>query len=332
MVNKTVLTLVLFLPFFISAQHTFSIAAVDTVTGQVGSAGASCIDINNSYNINRINELVPGRGAINAQANWDFTNLANAKKRMERGDSPEEIVEWLKDNDSQNRPQRMQYVIADISNDRPRATAFSGSSAMNWKGHKIGHYYAVAGNILIGKRTVDSIETHFLRATGTLAERLMAGLQGANFAGADKRCLNEGVSSRSAYIRVALPTDPDGKYYCDLDVPVTPYGVEPIDELQKKFDRWNDTATGLIKGYQLENIDAQIFENKNSAIVSISLRSAQPDNIEVVNILGQALMNKTGDLKGVVTLDLCRYGNGIFFINFYKDGNNLGTKKISLVK
>ena len=28
----------------LSAQDTFSIVAVDTVTGQIGSAGASCID------------------------------------------------------------------------------------------------------------------------------------------------------------------------------------------------------------------------------------------------------------------------------------------------
>jgi uncharacterized Ntn-hydrolase superfamily protein len=333
MVKKIILSAVILFPFIITGQHTFSIVAVDTATGQVGAAGASCIDINNSYNINRINELVPGRGAINAQANWDFTNLANAKQRMERGDTPEEIIEWLKNNDSQGRPQRMQYVIADISgSNEPRAAAYTGSSAMDWAGHQVGDNYATAGNILIGARPVDSIESKFQQATGTLAERLMAALQGANFAGADKRCESEGVSSRSAFIRVALPTDPDGEYYCDLDVPETPYGVEPIDELQELFDEWNDTATGLIKGYQIESIDCLLHHNKNSGIISITLNNIKPDNIEVINFLGKKLMTKTGIQQQNVSLDLKRFGNGIYFINFYKNRIKLGANKVSLVK
>ena len=32
------------LPIHLSAQHTFSIVAVDPVTGEVGSAGATCLN------------------------------------------------------------------------------------------------------------------------------------------------------------------------------------------------------------------------------------------------------------------------------------------------
>ncbi len=45
------------------AQHTFSIVAVDPFTGEVGSAGASCIA--NSY---IISDIHPGYGVIHTQA------------------------------------------------------------------------------------------------------------------------------------------------------------------------------------------------------------------------------------------------------------------------
>ncbi|MFC1476580.1 DUF1028 domain-containing protein [Fibrobacterota bacterium] len=332
MIRKVLFLAFLLCPFIASGQHTFSIVAVDTVTGQVGSAGASCIDINNSYHINRINEIVPGKGAINAQANWDFTNLANAKQRMELGDSPEEIIEWLKDNDSQNKPQRMQYGIADIDNDRPRATAFTGTSAMDWKGHKVGHNYATQGNILIGKHVVDSIESKFLQATGSLPERLMAALQGANFAGADQRCLDEGVSSRSSFIRVALPTDTDGKYWLDLGVGETPYGVEPIDELQKKFDVWNDTATHIFENIQKKTFEAFILHNKKCGIITFEFSNATPDKLELITFSGKVIHNQSISKLQTAKLDLNTFSNGFYFVNFYKNGIRIGTRKISLIQ
>lgn len=332
MTRKILYIALLICPWIASGQHTFSIVAVDTVTGQVGSAGASCIDINNSYHINRINEIVPGNGAINAQASWDFTNLANAKSRMEAGDSPEQIIEWLKDNDSQNRPQRMQYGIADINNNRPRAAAFSGTSAMDWKGHSIGRNYATQGNILIGKHVIDSIESKFLQATGSLPERLMAALQGANFAGADQRCLDEGVSSRSAFIRVALPSDQNGSYWLDLGVPETPYGVEPIDELQKKFDAWNDTATNVFENIRKKSFEAFIFHNQKSGIITFEFSKTTPDKLELINFSGKVLCIQAGSRLQTVKLDMSPYSNGFYFVNFYKNGAGIGTRKISLIK
>lgn len=319
-------------PFITTGQHTFSIVAVDTVTGQVGSAGASCIDVNNSYPINRINEIVPGRGAINAQADWDFTNLANAKQRMESGDSPEEIIAWLNNNDSENRPQRMQYGIADIDNNRPRAAAFSGTSAMDWKGHTVGHNYAVQGNILIGEHVVDSIESKFLQAFGSLPERLMAALQGANFAGADQRCLNEGVSSRSAFIRVALPSDPDGSYWLDLIVPETPYGVEPIDELQTIFDTWNDTATLLFENMQKRPCEAFISYTQKNGIITFHFSNTMPEKLELISLSGKKLHTQQCSRSRVVQLDLNRYKNGLYIVSFSKKGTGFGTRIVSRVK
>ncbi len=70
----------------------------------------------------------------------------------------------------------------------------------------------------------------------------MAAMQGANMAGADSRCLSEGVSSQSAFIRVARHDDQAGQYHLDLRVPFRPRGMEPIDSLQTLYDRWKATV------------------------------------------------------------------------------------------
>ena len=91
-------------------------------------------------------------------------------------------------------------------------------------------------------------------APGTLAEKLMAALQGANVAGADTRCLDEGVSSRSAFLRVAYPGDDPDALTLDLVVSLTPFGVEPIDVLQEEFNAWNGTS-----GLTEQNGDAPLL-------------------------------------------------------------------------
>ena len=49
----------------LNAQETFSIIAVDTVTGEIGSAGASCLDLFNlPYDTDLIADVIPGIGAI----------------------------------------------------------------------------------------------------------------------------------------------------------------------------------------------------------------------------------------------------------------------------
>jgi len=98
----------LFFSFFVlllltakaNSQDTFSIVALDTITGEIGSAGASCLDGSQiAGGAIIISDLLPGRGAIHTQSFWNPTNQANARARMEAGLSPTEIIAWLKSND-----------------------------------------------------------------------------------------------------------------------------------------------------------------------------------------------------------------------------------------
>jgi uncharacterized Ntn-hydrolase superfamily protein len=192
-----------------------------------------------------INDLHPGKGAIHTQAYYLSQNQTAARTRMDAGDSPQEIIDWLVANDFQSNPAVRQYGIVYFdASGSPRAAGHTGVNTDDYKNHIIGPNYAIQGNILLGPEILDSMEARFLNTGGSLANRLMAALQGGNVPGADTRCLNEGVSSLSSFIRVAQPNDLPGSYYLDIVVPSTPFGMEPIDSLQVLFDEWQAT-TGI---------------------------------------------------------------------------------------
>ena len=74
----------------LSAQHTFSIVAIDAQTGEIGTAGATCIsseDCGGCGGAVVITGIIPGRGAINAQAQICLpnSNLNNGIQFVEKG-------------------------------------------------------------------------------------------------------------------------------------------------------------------------------------------------------------------------------------------------------
>ncbi|MBM2816728.1 MAG: secretion protein [Ignavibacteria bacterium] len=220
------------------AQDTFSICAVDTVTGEVGSAGASCLDESNIHNgVLIISDVHPGRGVIHTQSYWRSENQENGRYLMNLGYEPKEILDTLLLIDSDGDSTIRQYGIVGLYGGMPKVKAYTGVNCMDWKGHIEGRNYSIQGNILLGKFVLDSMEERFLRAKGDLACKLMEAMQGAKFVGADTRCTPSGNSSLSSFLRVAKPNDVAGKFYLELIVPKGPKGYEPIDSLQKLFDK-----------------------------------------------------------------------------------------------
>ena len=229
--------------FLISAfsfsQDTFSIVAVDPATGEVGSAGASCIGagLGIPEGCIIISDVHPGVGAIHTQAYYLAGNQNYAEDLMDQGYSPQQIIDSVVANDVQNNPLIRQYGVVDFTG----AVGYTGANCDDYKNHITGATYAIQGNILLGQYILDSMEARFLNTPGSLACRLMAALQGANVPGADTRCLDEGISSLSAFIRVAQPDDTSGTLTLDLNVKSVPddWSVDPIDSLQTLFDAAN---------------------------------------------------------------------------------------------
>ena len=233
-----------------SAHATFSIVAVDPSTGEVGGAGASCI--NGSF---IINDLVEGVGAIHTQAFWSAGNQANARTRMMAGDSPQEIITWLVANDAGGtgcnpgfvcNESHRQYGIVDLFGGGARSAGHTGSNNSFYAANVAGLTYAIQGNILLDPAAYDVIaemEAAFLNTTGPLADRLMAALQGANVAGADSRCLGSGKPALSSFVKVVRIGDGPNPYL-ELEVPSTGAGENPIDTLQGLYDSWKTSLSG----------------------------------------------------------------------------------------
>jgi uncharacterized Ntn-hydrolase superfamily protein len=222
----------------LKSQDTFSIVAIDPATGEVGSAGASCISAG-IFGLppDFLGVLFPGVGAINTQAYYIPANQTNASARMEAGDTPQEIIDWLVTNDIQNNPAIRQYGVVRIVNGEGLSAAHTGINTDDWKGHLTGPNYSIQGNILLGPSILEDMETAFLNTTGTLADKLMAALQGANVVGADTRCINNGTSSLFAFLKVAQPNDPANAPSLVLGVDSNfGAGFEPIDSIQTLYN------------------------------------------------------------------------------------------------
>jgi uncharacterized Ntn-hydrolase superfamily protein len=232
MIKKLLFLFIVFLFSYPSySQDTFSITAIDTVTGEVGSAGASCV-----ANCIILSDVHPGVGIIHTQASYNSVNQNYARFLMQQGYPPQQIIDSLVNRDVSNNPTIRQYGIIDYRNGVLSRAAYTGINCINYKNHILGTNYTIQGNILLGQQILDSMEARFLNTPGSLAHKLMAALQGAKVLGADTRCFGRGTSSISAFLRVARTQDTTGTYYLNLNVGNTPVGLDPIDSLQVLFN------------------------------------------------------------------------------------------------
>jgi len=329
--NKLIalILLITFVTLEIQAQDTFSIVAVDTITGEVGSAGASCVNLfqTNFSDDSFLGELFPNVGAINSQAYYIPTNQVSARNRMNMGDTPSQIIEWLVENDVQSQPQLRQYGIVAMVNGSPEAAAHTGSSTDNYKNHITGPNYSIQGNILLGQEVLDSMESRFLNESGDLACKLMAALQGANIVGADSRCASNGTSSLFAFVKVAQPTDTFGDPSFKVSVRTqSNAGIEPIDSLQSKFDSEHICSVLNLNETQEFSNFFSVFPNPSSDFLTIQNKTESKFQIYIYDISGNLIV--TQYLQKEMTLDISEYTAGAYFLKLVNEQGSLSKKII----
>ena len=303
------------------SQHTFSIVAVDTLTGEIGSAGATCGDSiiwPGTPGAYIISDILPGVGAIHTQSFWLASNQLNARFQMQQGSTPNQIISWLAANDAQNNPQSRQYGVVDYHNGSSRSAAFTGTSCYDYKNHILGPNYAIQGNILLGQQILDSMEYNFLNTNGCLPEKLMAAMNGAKLIGADTRCMAEGTSSLSAFVRMAIPTDGYNNLFLDINVAGTAPNVEPIDVLENKYNLWKNNhifyCDSISSNIIAQKNDIKIHPNPTNDLFTIS-NVEQSNKIELFNLNGKYLKTVMGS-----TVSLREYSEGIYILKvIFKD-------------
>jgi len=210
---------------------TYSVAAVDPATGEVGGAGASCVG---SASVAQIYVGVPGRGVVMAQALLGGSyRLAEARAMLESEVAPEELLRRLTDPAFDPAAARRQYGVVDL---RGRSAGYTGASTMSWagdrRGARDGFVYAVQGNILTGEEVLVAMEDGFEGCD--LAARLMSALEAGGAGGiGDRRCTPEGIPADGAFLRV----DRSEGEWLRIEVDdVAPQS--PVARVRARFDEW----------------------------------------------------------------------------------------------
>jgi len=248
------------------ASATWSVIAVDVLTGRVVIASATCVAQQSllafpSKGLMDIQAIVvPGIGVAAAQAGVDRTraNQTLIYEQLKEGTPPRLILEMLRiDPDIQSR----QFGIVDMLG---RSMGFSGRenrpASLSRQGQVEGTqiYYSVQGNILASDAVVRNAARAFESAEGDVLDRVMAAMEAADAAGGDARCTCEtppvpdapcdGRNAHVAYLLAAERTDRegesfnDGDYYLYLDVTdqnIQPdENANPVITLRMRYDAW----------------------------------------------------------------------------------------------
>ena len=313
----------------LQSQDTFSIVAIDTITGEVGSAGASCVNLNGwpGMSDDFLGELFPDVGAINTQAYYHQTNQANARNRMNLGDTPDQIIDWLINNDVSGQPQLRQYGVVAFVDGSPESAAHTGVATDDYKNHVLGRNYSIQGNILLGQIVLDSMESNFINAAGDLACKLMAAMQGANMVGADTRCTSNGTSSLFAFLKVAQPDDEfgDPSFLLSLRT-ANGDGIEPIDSLQVLFDEVHTCYyTDIISKNKFDS-HFLLYPNPVTEVVNVEVIEEGNYKLEIVDIVGNQLISRR--LVDMNRIDVSFLPVGIYFVRISDKEQSFITKII----
>ncbi len=161
-------------------------------------------------------------GAIATQACANTSYGPRGLAMLKLGFSAEEALQKLIETD-EGRDHR-QIGIVDAQG---RAAAYTGKACYAWAGHIVGQHYAVQGNILVSRKTVEAMAEAFERCSGPLAKRLLEALRAGQRAGGDRR------GQQSAALVVAKEKGGYGQFndrMIDLRVDDHP---QPIEELAR---------------------------------------------------------------------------------------------------
>lgn len=270
--------LVLALPA--SAFATWSVIALDAKTGQVIIASATCVrqagfperKPNGARDLMDVQAvIVPGLGVAACQAGVDNTrrNQMLVYNEIRKGTPPEKIIELLQQDPDVQRRQfgivmMPQGETITARNNRAGFNGTGNSRSSLYFGGQVGDiYYQVQGNTLLGDQVVTMAALAFTRASGTMADRVIAAMEAADQYGGDHRCncgnnpLDfvpcDNKTAHVAYITIANKDDQvgvthnDGKYFAfisatDADIKKGE-SANPVKTLRMRYDAWKKAGS-----------------------------------------------------------------------------------------
>ena len=192
---------------------TFSITGWCEKTGQLGIAISTKVIAVGA----RCTFAKAHVGAIASQASSNPYLGIKGLQYLEAGLTAEEVLAKVLSEDSSP-----EYRTLSIVDSKGRVAAHTGANCVDWFGHQVGDHFVAAGNMLVGKETVEAMAKTFAELADTnLPERLLRALEAGQAAGGDKR------GRQSAALLVV-----DEEDYPYLDLRVDEH-EDPVKELRR---------------------------------------------------------------------------------------------------
>lgn len=209
---------------------TYSIVAVDEVTGARGVAVASkalCVGAHVPWGR-------AGFGALATQAWHDLRYGWEGLALLEAGNSAASVVHQLTSGDVDAPNRQLGMVDRD-----GRCASYTGSRCLPWAGGMCGAGYAVQGNLLAGAQVVEAMAAMYEATAGKpFVHRLVQALLAGDEAGGDRR----GRQSAAVKVWRAEPDDStDVDVLADLRVDDAPLPVHRLATLLPKL--WFEHGT-----------------------------------------------------------------------------------------
>jgi uncharacterized Ntn-hydrolase superfamily protein len=212
--------------------HTFSIAAIDPRTGEVGVAVTTRVPC--------VGGGVPwvrkGVGAVATQANTRTEYGDELLDALAKGEAPSDALKRLLAADS--AAESRQIGVIDI---KGRSAQHTGSGPQDWKGQRAGKNYVTQGNVLVGPQVLDAVAKSFEASEGAprhLADRLIDAIAAGHALGGDRR---HGLRQSAAVIvadpRPGASRRPDG---VTANISVCE-NADPVAEMRRIYDDVSQT-------------------------------------------------------------------------------------------
>ncbi len=249
---------------------TWSIAAIDPETGDVGVAVSSCVE---SFG-DAVAALVPGRGAAATQAGFNIDNRNRVFEAIKEGLTAEEVVQRVTDPTWDDELNRRQYGVVTMNDGVVHVAGYTTPLRQGMKPADDGtlRYAGVMadasrgvtsqGNTLAGpevvQRPLDAFRWEDPAGFNTLADRLMRALEAGSRAGGDVRCNRDNIRQTTSMGAILVARGGDEPYATEnigvtdagtanapwlaLSVKTTRLAENPLLELRRQFDEWRRTV------------------------------------------------------------------------------------------
>jgi uncharacterized Ntn-hydrolase superfamily protein len=287
--HKTFMILLVFFAQNILAQtfynpplaHTYSIVALDSVTGEIGAAVQS-----HWFSVG--SNVIWAEAGVGAVATQSFINVSFGPRGLQllkEEKSPQEALKILIDGD-EGRDFRQLAIIDAAGN----TAAYTGKKCIPAAGNINKKYYSVQANLMLNDKVWPAMKKAFTNTEAPLAERLIAALEAAQDAGGDIR----GRQSAAILVVKAKST---GKIWedrlIDLRVEDNPQPVQELKRVLRMYRAYEHMNAGDLA---VEKGDEQGALREYGAAETMF-----PENLEMKYWHAVSLVNM-GDLDAALPL------------------------------